>query len=111
MMSVTNGELSKHGSSARQETPPEQVADVPSKHKKLHGRAFYESLGSPKFVLAPMVDQSEFVLLPSPYIEILLKVYNAGMASPHTFLYESLECKASFGIHANVALPNVYGNS
>lgn len=28
---------------------------------KLHGRAFYESIGSPKFVLAPMVDQSEFV--------------------------------------------------
>ncbi|KAI1468251.1 FMN-linked oxidoreductase [Daldinia caldariorum] len=27
---------------------------------KLHGRAFYESMGSPKFVLAPMVDQSEF---------------------------------------------------
>lgn len=28
---------------------------------KLHGRAFYESIGSPKFILAPMVDQSEFV--------------------------------------------------
>lgn len=27
----------------------------------LHGRAFYESIGSPKFVLAPMVDQSEYV--------------------------------------------------
>ncbi|KAI0542274.1 dihydrouridine synthase-domain-containing protein [Xylaria digitata] len=27
---------------------------------KLHGRAFYESLGRPKFVVAPMVDQSEF---------------------------------------------------
>ncbi|KAK0100421.1 hypothetical protein ONS95_008369 [Cadophora gregata] len=27
---------------------------------KLYGRAFYESIGSPKFVLAPMVDQSEF---------------------------------------------------
>ncbi|KAK1250014.1 hypothetical protein MKX08_010017 [Trichoderma sp. CBMAI-0020] len=30
---------------------------------KLHGRAFYESIGSPKFVVAPMVDQSEFVCL------------------------------------------------
>ncbi|QSZ34939.1 hypothetical protein DSL72_007801 [Monilinia vaccinii-corymbosi] len=28
--------------------------------KKLHGRAFYESIGCPKFILAPMVDQSEF---------------------------------------------------
>ncbi|KAJ4335150.1 tRNA dihydrouridine synthase [Didymella glomerata] len=27
---------------------------------KLHGRAFYESIGSPKLVLAPMVEQSEF---------------------------------------------------
>ncbi|KAH7170310.1 dihydrouridine synthase-domain-containing protein [Dactylonectria macrodidyma] len=27
---------------------------------KLHGRAFYESIGSPKFIVAPMVDQSEF---------------------------------------------------
>lgn len=29
-------------------------------HKKLTGRAFYESIGSPKYVVAPMVDQSEF---------------------------------------------------
>lgn len=28
---------------------------------KLHGRAFYESIGSPKMILAPMVDRSEFV--------------------------------------------------
>lgn len=28
---------------------------------KLHGRAFYESIGSPKLILAPMVEQSEFV--------------------------------------------------
>lgn len=33
----------------------------PSKRVKLHGRAFYESIGSPKIVLAPMVEQSEFV--------------------------------------------------
>lgn len=32
-----------------------------TKKPKLHGRAFYESIGSPKFVVAPMVDQSEFV--------------------------------------------------
>jgi hypothetical protein len=29
--------------------------------QKLHGRTFYESIGSPKVILAPMVDQSEFV--------------------------------------------------
>ena len=28
--------------------------------EKLHGRAFYESIGSPRYVVAPMVDQSEF---------------------------------------------------
>jgi hypothetical protein len=39
-----------------------------SKPNKLHGRAFYESIGSPKMVVAPMVDRSEFVstrILPS----------------------------------------------
>ncbi|KAI9838097.1 MAG: hypothetical protein M1819_006253 [Sarea resinae] len=38
------------------------VSSAPTENgfKKLHGRAFYESLGSPKMILAPMVDQSEF---------------------------------------------------
>lgn len=27
---------------------------------KLHGRAFYESIGKPRYIVAPMVDQSEF---------------------------------------------------
>ncbi|KAL9130561.1 MAG: hypothetical protein Q9217_001274 [Psora testacea] len=33
---------------------------LPVRRPKLTGRPFYESLGSPKLVLAPMVDQSEF---------------------------------------------------
>lgn len=40
---------------------PMGTARKPGSKPKLHGRAFYESLGSPKFVVAPMVDQSEFV--------------------------------------------------
>ncbi|KAI0408784.1 hypothetical protein F4802DRAFT_549098 [Xylaria palmicola] len=36
------------------------MAPAATSTPKLHGRAFYESLGSPKFVVAPMVDQSEF---------------------------------------------------
>ncbi len=36
----------------------------PNKRAKLTGRAFYESIGSPKMILAPMVDQSEFVRFP-----------------------------------------------
>lgn len=36
--------------------------DTPEKRgKKLLGREFYKSIGSPKMVLAPMVDRSEFV--------------------------------------------------
>ncbi|KAK4186543.1 putative tRNA-dihydrouridine synthase [Podospora australis] len=36
------------------------TATTAPKKAKLHGRAFYESIGSPKYMLAPMVDQSEF---------------------------------------------------
>lgn len=49
-----------------EQKPLADMAVKASITKKLHGRAFYESLGSPRFVLAPMVDQSEFVL--HPYI-------------------------------------------
>ena len=40
-------------------------AELPSTqpHKKLLGRQFYESIGSPKYIVAPMVDRSEFVSL------------------------------------------------
>jgi tRNA-dihydrouridine synthase 1 len=43
--------------------PSNEVPQENGKRMKLHGRAFYESIGSPKLVLAPMVEQSEFVCL------------------------------------------------
>ncbi|KAL8999875.1 MAG: hypothetical protein Q9169_001416 [Polycauliona sp. 2 TL-2023] len=50
--------------------PPAQMAS-PATRPKLTGRAFYESLGSPRRILAPMVDQSEFVCL--PFVEFPLR--------------------------------------
>lgn len=40
------------------------VDTTPQPRKKLSGREFYESLGSPKYIVAPMVDRSEFVHRP-----------------------------------------------
>lgn len=44
--------------------PTEQPSAQSRPRTKLHGRAFYESIGSPKHIIAPMVDQSEFVICP-----------------------------------------------
>lgn len=52
---------------ASETSPPslEQTsAAAPQVKEKLFGRKFYESIGSPKYVVAPMVDRSEFVSLP-----------------------------------------------
>ncbi|KAJ5131422.1 tRNA-dihydrouridine synthase [Penicillium bovifimosum] len=38
----------------------EQVSAPAPKSEKLFGRKFYESIGSPRYVVAPMVDRSEF---------------------------------------------------
>lgn len=48
---------------APQRTGAEQGAAPATQptRKKLLGRAFYESIGSPKYIVAPMVDRSEFV--------------------------------------------------
>ena len=55
--------MSKHAktTTTRLSTPISTHPPSPTKRRKLTGRKFYESLGSPKMVLAPMVDQSEFV--------------------------------------------------
>lgn len=42
---------------------PAHSINMNGRKTKLHGRAFYESIGSPKLILAPMVEQSEFVCL------------------------------------------------
>lgn len=42
-----------------------------SGRKKLTGRKFYESIGSPKLILAPMVDRSEFVGKDSKSMRVL----------------------------------------
>jgi hypothetical protein len=44
----------------RRALPPHDIPPAIGR-PKLFGRAFYESIGSPKKILAPMVDQSEFV--------------------------------------------------
>ncbi|KAK7740572.1 tRNA dihydrouridine synthase [Cytospora paraplurivora] len=42
------------------EATPATAVSPAARPAKLHGRAFYESIGSPKYIVAPMVDQSEF---------------------------------------------------
>ena len=53
---------------------------------KLHGRAFYESIGSPKLILAPMVDRSEFVSTHFPKQEQDNLTEYAGMEAAHPVL-------------------------
>ncbi|KFY94429.1 hypothetical protein V500_03277 [Pseudogymnoascus sp. VKM F-4518 (FW-2643)] len=59
-MATTTTDTPGNAPAASIPPPTDTTAAEASKPTKLHGRAFYESLGSPKFVLAPMVDQSEF---------------------------------------------------
>ena len=73
-------------SSVASQEPAEQPAAPP---KKLLGRQFYESMGSPKYIVAPMVDRSEFVGSVSPVFLRLQTnlVSSPGLAHAHSILY------------------------
>lgn len=45
---------------------PGPSSEAPAKKRKLIGREFYESIGSPKTIVAPMVEQSEYVCRSPP---------------------------------------------
>jgi tRNA-dihydrouridine synthase 1 len=78
---------------------------------KLHGRAFYESIGSPKLVLAPMVEQSEFVCLvaslPSLSWSLLTMAAPLGMAAAVPLLPPALAANESPRLLAHVPLEDV----
>lgn len=50
---------------AQEQARAQAIGNAAPAKQKLFGRAFYESIGSPKHVVAPMVDQSEFVSSPA----------------------------------------------
>src|ERR1700761_6532695 len=60
---------------------------MPSNSTKLTGRAFYESIGSPKYIVAPMVDRSEFVRPPSSLRTLRhMLTRSPGLETPHSLL-------------------------
>ncbi|KAL9116193.1 MAG: hypothetical protein Q9227_000564 [Pyrenula ochraceoflavens] len=57
---------------------------------KLTGRKFYESIGSPKVVIAPMVDRSEFVGIESPAWRMLTRSFFDQSASASLLAYSPM---------------------
>lgn len=55
--------------------------------QKLHGREFWKSIGSPNVILAPMVDQSEFVCMVLLTSSVLL-ICLTGMENAHAILHD-----------------------
>lgn len=102
--------------------PPVQVeveegkgmGEKTGKKKKLHGRAFYESIGSPKYVVAPMVDQSEFVRPLYPYLPRLASIdiyiltmtfFCTGLEDAHEIIHPRVRAVRPVGLHAHAPRP------
>lgn len=80
--------------------------------KKLHGRAFYESIGSPKLILAPMVEQSEFVCLLQYCIFLSGAVTESrsllGVETAFPLLPTSFTTTQSPSVYAHVSFQDVW---
>src|SRR3569833_1930289 len=103
-------------------TSPAAAPSSASRPEKLHGLAFYESIGSPKFIVAPMVDQSEFVrVFLSPrdgasslawlLLRLTLRLHLPGLADAHEILLARAPEAQHPGLQPHAARAPVYRNA
>ena len=104
-----NTAINGHGSIADTATSAGPTGE--GKRRKLHGRVFYESIGSPKFVLAPMVDQSEFVSCRFGGSTLRLLIALLGMASTHSFIHASIPSYSTPSLYTYATCSSLQRNS